>query len=169
MRKLAVLLLVALPLLGDSDWIRAWESTQRARPASVGPVARIAPESEKGTPLVIRGRLLKEDGSAAAGVTVFAYHTDDTGVYANSGPAHTWRLRGWAKTDANGRFEFRTIRPGRYPNRREVAHVHFTVEGPGVTRRTIPELQFDGSERLTTRNGVQIVDYEARISSRGSF
>jgi hypothetical protein len=47
--------------------------------------------------------------------------------------------------------------------------VHFTVEGPGVTRRTIPELQFDGSERLTTRNGVQIVDYEARISSRGSF
>lgn len=41
--------------------------------------------------------------------------------------AHSWRLEGWAKTDFEGRFEFRTIRPGPYPGRREAAHIHLTL------------------------------------------
>jgi len=59
---------------------------------------------------------------------VFAYHTDRGGRYDRAGaPAHSWRLHGWAQADAEGRFEFLTIRPGAYPSRREPAHVHLTV------------------------------------------
>jgi protocatechuate 3,4-dioxygenase beta subunit len=128
----------------DTEFIRALERAQAQRPASVGSTARIAPESEPGTPLVIHGRVFLEDGrTPVAGATVFAYHTDQEGLYDRAGtPAHSWRLRGWAVTDAAGVFEFRTIRPGAYPGRRIPAHVHFTVFR-GDSRYSAGELRFE--------------------------
>jgi protocatechuate 3,4-dioxygenase beta subunit len=82
--------------------------------------------------LVIHGRVFREDGrTPAPDILVFAYHTDARGHYdvPSSGP-HSWRLRGWVKTDAQGRFQFTTIRPAPYPNRNTAAHVHFVIEGP---------------------------------------
>lgn len=171
----------------DREWVRAWERVQRTRPAKIPTVARIAPANEPGTPLVIHGRVMLADGvTPAAGVVVFAYQTDRGGIYSNRG-AHEWRLRGWAKTDERGRFEFRTIRPGSYPNSRIPAHVHFSIEGPGVPRRWTDELRFAddpylgardvqsagqrfGSvRRVTVRSGVQQVDFEIRVSEQGRF
>ena len=34
---------------------------------------------------------------------------------------------GWARTDSEGRFEFRTIRPGAYPSGTDAAHIHLTL------------------------------------------
>src|SRR5262249_59632880 len=99
--------------------------------------ARIAPPGEPGTPLVIHGRVFRPDGrTPAPDVVVFAYHTDATGHYdvPSAGP-HSWRLRGWVATDADGQFEFATIRPAPYPNNRAAAHVHLLLEGPGVPRQ----------------------------------
>jgi protocatechuate 3,4-dioxygenase beta subunit len=79
--------------------------------------------------LVVHGRAFAADGvTPLAGAIVFAYHTDRGGMYDRRGaPPHSWRLKGWAKTGADGRFEFHTIRPGAYPGRRDAAHIHVTI------------------------------------------
>jgi protocatechuate 3,4-dioxygenase beta subunit len=81
-------------------------------------------------------------GTAAAGAIVFAYHTDRGGLYddPSKGP-HSWRLRGWARTDREGRFTFETIRPGSYPNSNNPPHVHFTAFLPNGERYHAGELE----------------------------
>jgi protocatechuate 3,4-dioxygenase, beta subunit len=140
-------------LVQDLEYERALERVQRERPRVLTSSGRIAPASEPGTPLVIHGRVYRQDGrTPAPGIIVFAYHTDATGHYdvASAGP-HSWRLKGWVETDADGRFEFATIRPAPYPNRRTAAHVHLTVEGPGVPRQSAG-LMFEGDELLTDKD-----------------
>ena len=66
---------------------------------------------------------------------VFAYHTDSQGLY-RSVPDQMWRLKGWARTSPTGDFEFRTIRPAPYPGRNVPAHIHMTIEGPGIARQS---------------------------------
>jgi protocatechuate 3,4-dioxygenase beta subunit len=175
----------------DAAWVRAWEQAQAARPGAIASDSRIAPPDEPGTQMVIDGRVMQPDGrTPAANVTVFAYQTDANGLYDDpaNGP-HSWRLRGWARTDAQGRFVFRTIRPAPYPANRIPAHVHFTIEGPTLQRRSTPELRFTddqfvpadqraASERagtfgnvrpVETRDGVQHVEFSIRISEDGRF
>ena len=112
----------------DVQYARAMDRAQDSRPSNLGAKARIAPTSEPGDPLIVRGRLRSLDGAAAAGAIVFAYHTDRGGLYddPSKGP-HSWRLRGWARTDAEGRFTFETMRPGAYPGGNVAPHVHFTA------------------------------------------
>jgi protocatechuate 3,4-dioxygenase beta subunit len=128
----------------DLEYIRAVERAQQARPATLQPSARIAPESEPGAPLVIHGRAYAADRrTPLANAVVFAYHTDREGLYDKpAAGAHSWRLRGWAKTDAEGRFEFRTIRPGAYPGRNIAEHVHFTLFTTSGERYHAGELNF---------------------------
>jgi protocatechuate 3,4-dioxygenase, beta subunit len=146
----AITLFVPGPALSaqDVEFIRALERTQAERPRNVVSNARIAPPDEAGTPLVIHGRVFAPDGRAPLSeVIVFAYHTDREGHYDKSGSAvHSWRLRGWARSDADGRFEFQTIRPGPYPGRRIPAHVHFTLFLPSGERYHAGELQFEDDE-----------------------
>src|SRR5262245_35963082 len=134
----------------DVEYEQALERVQRARPLQLSEKGRIAPAGEPGTPFVIHGRVFRKDGrTPAPDIIVFAYHTDATGHYdaPSSGP-HSWRLRGWVKTDADGRFEFTTIRPAPYPNRHTAAHVHIVLEGPGVPRQS-KGLLFEGDPLLT--------------------
>ena len=128
---------VSEPVAGqDLEYNRAVHAAQLARPARLTSSERIAPDDEPGTALVVHGRAFDADGrTPLAGATVFAYHTDRSGIYRARGePAHTWRLKGWARTDSEGRFEFRTIRPGPYPGGMDAAHIHltlFTADGTG--------------------------------------
>jgi hypothetical protein len=65
--------------------------------------ARIAPAGEAGEPLVISGQVFDPSGLAAVpNIVVYAYHTDMKGLYTPSGAARPPRLRGWARTDAEG-------------------------------------------------------------------
>lgn len=126
----------------DTEYIRAIERAQQQRPAALTSTSRIAPASEPGSPLAVRGRVLTASGAPAAGAVIFAYQTDRGGLYdkRENGP-HSWRLRGWAKTDADGRFTFETIRPGSYPNSNNPPHVHFTAFLADGTRYHAGELQ----------------------------
>lgn len=140
----AVLVLnaVAIAAAQDLQYQRSLERAQQSRPASLSTTARIAPTSEPGDPLIVSGRLLNVDGSPAADAIVFAYHTDKGGLYdkPENGP-HSWRLRGWVKTAADGSFTFETIRPGSYPNSNNPPHVHFTAFLPNGDRYHAGELQ----------------------------
>jgi protocatechuate 3,4-dioxygenase, beta subunit len=116
---------------------------------------RIAPAGEPGPPLVVSGTVYKPDGrTPAAGVLVYAYHTNAAGIYppGGSGTGHAQRhgrLRGFVRTDSAGRYQFTTIRPAPYPNRGEPAHIHFTVTPPGGEERWIDSIEFDDDTLLT--------------------
>lgn len=95
---------------------------------------RIPPEGEAGEPLIVSGTVFKENGrTPAAGVTIYAYHTNAAGIYPKRTPNDgrpQWRhgyLRGWMRTGRDGRYEFRTIKPAAYPGRNEPAHIHLTI------------------------------------------
>ncbi len=127
-------------------------------------------------------------GKPAAGVEVFAYHTDSTGIYAATGASDPWRLKGWAVTDAQGRFQFTTIRPAPYPGHDIPAHVHATVTTTCCGRQ-FSDLMFDDDplatkeyrDRLAAANEhglygkvrvaapAQHVDYSIRIRTKGDF
>lgn len=104
--------------------------------------ARIAPRDQPGAPMVIEGAVTTRQGAAAPGVIVYAYHTDQTGIYPHAANRHG-SLRGWAITDPEGRYRFETIRPGAYPSRNVPEHVHIHVIEPGIGTYYIDNLEFE--------------------------
>lgn len=109
----------------------------------------IPPEGEPGEPLIISGRLLKADGKTpAAGMVLWVYQTDRTGYYNEQDDASHPRLNGWMKVGADGKYEFRTIRPGAYPHRTTPAHIHAHVYGPGYSERSIEDYWFKDDPRI---------------------
>jgi protocatechuate 3,4-dioxygenase beta subunit len=123
---------VAIGPEGECEWCGAMDAPPNL-PASIV----IAPAGEPGEPLVISGTVFNEDGKTPAeGILLYIYHTNTAGIYAKRTPDSgrpQWRhgyLRGWLRTGKDGRYQFRTIKPGGYPNRPEApAHIHFTVSG----------------------------------------
>lgn len=136
--------------LPDCEWCGTAEA-----PATLTSEARLAPVGEPGTPLIVEGTLLEADGrTPAAGVVLYAYHTDATGAYpqrpglTGNGRRHG-ALRGWLRTDARGRFRLVTIRPAPYTSRTDPAHIHFTAQAPGREERWLEELLFADDDLLT--------------------
>lgn len=104
--------------------------------------ARLAPAGEPGSRLRVEGLVFAPDGTTpAAGVIVYAYQTDATGVYAP--PGRPPRLRAWMRTDAGGRFSYDTIRPAPYPGGRNPAHVHHQLWGAGWPAQWGNDLLFE--------------------------
>ncbi len=58
------------------------------------------------------------------------------------------RLRGWARTDAAGEYQFDTIRPGGYPGTGIPQHVHMHVIEPGRCTYYIDDILFTDDPRL---------------------
>lgn len=117
-------------------------------PADLSSTARIAEEDESGEPMRIEGTVRDTAGSAVSGIIVYAYHTDDRGIYPDGETRHG-RLRAWARTDSQGRYRFETIRPAGYPNVRVPAHVHMHVIEPDRCTYYIDDIHFADDDRLT--------------------
>lgn len=143
----SLLLLISIACVGpsahaqaDPAWLKSWNEAQKTLPATPGSSSAIAPPDEPGIPLQIRGQVFDPDGTPAAGVLVHAYHRDSDGFDFGPGDAalSTWRLQGWAKADADGRFEFTSIRPAPDHLGREAAHIHFTLVSTAYGRQWAP-------------------------------
>ncbi|MBS1791134.1 MAG: hypothetical protein JST85_25710 [Acidobacteria bacterium] len=112
----------------------------------------VTTKDEPGERLVVTGKVSGKDGKPLKGVSVYVYHTDAKGLYTpgttndNKNP----RLRGYMRTDEQGRYEFATIRPGWYPNNTIPAHIHYVVNAPGYKER-IFEIVFEGDKFITDR------------------
>ena len=92
----------------------------------------------EGQKLIVTGTILKPDGiTPAPNVTLYYYHTDTEGYYSNHSSldqraAKHGYLRGWVKSDEQGRYAIHTVRPAAYPSGSEPAHIHPSILEPGA-------------------------------------
>jgi protocatechuate 3,4-dioxygenase beta subunit len=117
-----------------------------------------------GEPVIVSGRVLTPAGAPLAGALLDVWHSDAEGFYDVQIPTLTGlNLRGRFRTDAEGRYTFRTIKPayypipidgpvgkmlvalGRHPYR--PAHIHFIVSADGYKPLTT-ELFVEGDPYL---------------------
>lgn len=123
-----------------------------------------------GAPVWVRGQVCGLGGIGLAGAEVEVWHANAEGRYENqdpdSQPEHN--LRGRFLADADGRFHFRTIRPGGYslPDDGPVgqlarrlglsldrpAHIHFAITAKGY--RHLVTAIFDGSDPAIDRDAL---------------
>ena len=148
----------------DPSWLRSWNEGQKSRPLTLTSSGRIASENEPGIPLIIHGRLFGPEGAAAGGVVVHSYHRDRDGFEfgPNDNSLTTWELQGWVETDAEGRFEFKTIRPGPDHLGREGSHIHFTLDSVDFGRQWAPKVFLADDPRVTA-------DQRRRSREAGKF
>ncbi len=117
---------------------------------------KIATDDEPGRKIKVLATLQREDQKPVADAVVYFYQTDAKGWYAadkphvggNSGDQGHARLFGYAKTDANGRFEIHTIKPSGYPQSDLPAHIHVEVHDLEGYRSLVTEFLFDDDERM---------------------
>ncbi len=132
---------------GELDYLaKEYAGRAEALPASL----QLSPANEPGERMSISGRCFSwQTGKPAAGVIIYAYHTDNSGSY-HGGPAGTRhaRLRGWMRTGEDGAYAFTSIKPAPYPDRSMPAHIHLTVLEPGLPPYWIDDIVFEGEFRV---------------------
>jgi catechol 1,2-dioxygenase len=101
-----------------------------------------------GTKAKMHGRVLTPDGKPVAGAVLDIWQSNSNGLYSMQDPEQDlYNLRGRLRSDAEGRYMFRTIKPSSYPipfdgpvgkmlgalGRPWIrpGHVHFIVSAPG--------------------------------------
>lgn len=124
----------------------------------------IAREGTQGTPLEARGTVFDAQGAPLAGAVVDVWQASPVGLYENQDSTQpNMNLRGRFKTDAQGRYFFRSVRPAGYPvptdgaggellraqqrHPHRPAHLHFMVSHPGH-KVLITQVFADDSEHL---------------------
>jgi protocatechuate 3,4-dioxygenase, beta subunit len=127
--------------------------------------ASLAEPNEPGEPLSVSGRIFKKDGKTpAAGILLYIYQTDNKGLYSPASTQTKGRrhghLRGWMVTDAQGRYEFKTIRPASYPNSKNPQHIHPIIKESDSKIYWIEDFLFADDPLLT-------VQEKSRLSKRG--
>lgn len=123
-----------------------------------------------GRQLEVRGEVFGPDRHPLRGALVEVWHANAEGRYENQDPDNQpeHNLRGRFLADDQGRFHFRTIRPGGYalPDDGPVgqlarrlglsldrpAHIHFAVTAPGH-RRLVTAI-FDGADPAIARDAL---------------
>jgi protocatechuate 3,4-dioxygenase beta subunit len=103
----------------------------------------------------ISGRVLDNRGQPIRGALVEIWQADNGGAYIHSASPIAGRdgnFQGYGKflTGSDGRYLFRTVRPGLYPGR--TRHVHYAVTAPGRSR-FVTQLYIQG-EALNATDGV---------------
>ena len=110
-------------------------------------LTRVAGRSAQaqGEVVVVEGRVLDEGGQPIENALIDVWQANARGRYAHEGDPNPAPLdpnfQGWAKltTDAEGRYRFRTIKPGAYPATEEWSrppHIHFKVARRGYHELT---------------------------------
>ena len=139
------------------------EAAFEGLPATLEADARIGRQDEPGQSLRIVGTVFDRAGDPASGVIVYAYHTNSRGIYPPDdryrglAAYHHGLLRGWAITDAEGRYSFATIRPAGYPDSDLPAHVHMHVIEVGRCSYYIDDILFEDDPRLTKEKKAALI------------
>jgi protocatechuate 3,4-dioxygenase, beta subunit len=112
----------------------------------------------KGMPFLLSGVVRDLQGAPVAGATVELWQTDEGGVYYHSGDNNVakrdpnFQFYGESVTGKDGRYSFRTVKPGLYTGR--IRHFHFKVKRDGATVLT-SQFTFDDERADFSKDGVQ--------------
>jgi len=140
-----------LGLFGCNQARSLSRSESKEQPANVTWKTTIVSAGEPGDPLIVSGTIYAPDGrTPLEGISLFVYQTDATGRYSTTGGDNrNTRIHGLMRTNAEGRYEFRTIKPASYPSSRIPAHIHAFVSGPGYPEYWIDEYHFSDDPFVT--------------------
>lgn len=123
-----------------------------------------------GEPMFISGRVSDPEGRPIAGAVIDTWHSDDDGYYdVQKLDEHGhFAMRARFRTDADGRFHYRTIKPAAYPIPHDgpvgrmleaqgrhpwrPAHVHFMIAAPGY--ETLVTHVFEAGDRYLDSDSV---------------
>jgi protocatechuate 3,4-dioxygenase beta subunit len=137
------------------------------RPEDVAPLDHdlILNHAKDGEPIgeriIVHGRVLDETGRGVPNTLVEVWQANAGGRYRHVNDRYLAPLDpnfggcGRMLTDAEGRYFFRTVKPGAYPFRNHVnswrpAHIHFSVFGSGFAQRLVTQMYFEGDPLLRT-------------------
>ncbi|WP_337042852.1 dioxygenase family protein [Emticicia sp. 17c] len=157
MKTLLVLLTLPLALSGQKQLggpCECCEAIYQQMPEKLFWATQISDGNEAGEPMEISGVIYKNDGKTpAANVILYVYHTDYEGKYSRGTGEDCARrhgkLRGWMKTDEQGRYKFSSIRPASYPASNIPAHIHPVVKEPNKKEYYLDEYRFSDDKFLT--------------------
>jgi len=118
-------------------------------------LTRQHPGEPQGQRIVVAGRLLDEDARPVSGALLEVWQANAAGRYRHAKDEHPAPIdpnftgAGRTVTDADGRYEFVTIKPGAYPwrnhdNAWRPAHIHFSVFGSTFRTRLVTQMYFPG-------------------------
>lgn len=159
--RIFILLLIAFQLKAQKPTDRPvgspcedCELMYEGMPTKLNWATSIAPLGEPGEKLIISGTIYQHDGKTpATGIILYIYQTDATGLYTRATNQRTGlrhgHLRGWMQTDAQGRYQFTTIRPAAYPKETIPQHIHPIIKEPDLTLYWIDDFVFDDDPLLT--------------------
>jgi protocatechuate 3,4-dioxygenase beta subunit len=117
-----------------------------------------AKERGKGMTFLLSGVVRDLAGAPLANAKVEIWHTDEGGVYYHSGDKNVakrdqnFQFYGESVTGKDGRYSFRTIKPGLYTGR--IRHYHFKVKLGEATLLT-SQFTFDDERATFASDGVQ--------------
>lgn len=146
-------------------------------PASTDLTRSATGQPALGERIIIAGTVTDEDGRPVPHTMVEVWQANATGRYDHPGDQHDAPLdpnfhgSGRVFTDAEGRYQFLTIRPGAYPwpNHRNAwrpNHIHFSLFGPAFATRLVTQMYFPGDPLLAFDpifNGVPDPQARARL------
>ena len=125
----------------------------------------ICSSNEPGEPMIISGTIYTPDGrTPKPGITLSVYQTDASGVYSTKSgeDQRNTRLNGKMFSNGEGKYEFRTIKPGSYPGSRNPAHIHAYMSGPGYPEYWIDEFHFTDDPFISDED-------KRKAAAQGSF
>lgn len=155
--------------------------------------ARLDDGQDPGTVLFMQGQVRDTDGQPLAGAVVDVWHANTGGTYSYFDPTQSeFNLRRRIETDADGRYQLRSIVPSGYgcppdgPTQQLLdqlgrhgqrpAHVHFFISAPGH-RHLTTQINLAGDEYLhddfayATRDeliaDIRFIDDEQRAKAHG--
>ncbi len=119
-------------------------------PANIGSSDTSLGWYENAQKLMITGTVFQADGKTPApNILIYYWHTDAKGLYSNRSGSHKKAtqhgyLRGWVKSDSNGRYMIHTLRPAPYPKEKMPAHIHVLIKEANLSNPYyVDDLVFD--------------------------
>jgi len=108
-----------------------------------------------GERILVHGRVLNEDGQPVRGALVEVWQANSAGRYRHKVDTYDAPLDpnfhggGRMMTDEQGRYWFKSIKPGPYPwgnhhNAWRPSHIHFSLFGAGILSRLVTQMYFPG-------------------------
>ena len=112
-----------------------------------------------GQRMILHGRVLDETGRPVPGALIEMWQANAGGRYRHRNETYRAALdpnfggAGRTLSDAEGRYWFRTIKPGAYPwangaNDWRPAHIHLSLFGDAFAQRLITQLYFEGDPMI---------------------